>query len=180
MVFVFSFFVNLLILTSPIYMMQVFDRVLVTSHIETLVYLTLIALVCLIGLGVFDAVRAQLLTRVGTHLENSLRSRLLSLTISQARVDAHRRLRLTEDLTVVRNYLGGGGVTPILDAPWAPFFILIIAMMNIWLGLFSLVAAVVLFALASLNAHLSRDLLRKASSQQEVATEFRRRRRGQC
>ncbi|MBU2533564.1 MAG: type I secretion system permease/ATPase [Alphaproteobacteria bacterium] len=171
-VFVFSFFVNLLILTSPVYMMQVFDRVLVTGQDETLFYLTLIALICLVGLGVFDAVRAQLLTRIGTHLEHTLRSRLLTLTISHARLDSNRRLRLTDDLTTIRGYLGGGAVVPMLDAPWAPLFILVIGFMHVWLGVFALVSAIVLFTLAVLNDRLSRNLFRQASAQQQVATEF--------
>ena len=97
---------------------------------------------------------------------------MLGLTLSQARVDAHRRLRLTDDLTSVRSYLGGGAVSPILDAPWAPAFILIIALMNVWMGLFALASAIVLFALAVLNDRLSRALLREAAGQQNTASEF--------
>src|SRR5690606_15046756 len=82
LVMVFSIFVNLLILTSPIYMMQVYDRVLTTSRVETLIFLSLIAFAALAVLGLLDGVRTYLLTRLGRFLDLSLRDPVLTQAIA--------------------------------------------------------------------------------------------------
>lgn len=168
----FSLFINLLILTSPIYMMQVFDRVLVTSQVETLVYLTLIAVLALITLGLLDAVRGQLLNRVGSYLDKSLRVHLLTHTIAQSRADGENRHRLLDDLSTMRGYMGSPAVLPMVDAPWVPLFLVVISILHPYLGLLAAGAAVVLFALALVNDRLSRNLLREASAHQAAASEF--------
>jgi PrtD family type I secretion system ABC transporter len=172
LVMIFSVFVNLLILTSPIYMMQVYDRVLTTSRVETLIFLSLIALVALTVLGLLDGVRSYLLTRLGHFLDLSLRDPMLTQTIAQSRRDGQNHRRLIEDLGTARNYLGSAAVLPFFDAPWVPFFILIMALLHPWIGVLALVAAVILFGMALANDHFCRTPLRMATSQQIVANEF--------
>ncbi|MGV8833378.1 MAG: type I secretion system permease/ATPase [Devosia sp.] len=171
-VMVFSIFVNLLVLTSPLYMMQVYDRVLGTGHIETLIFLSLIALAAVTVLGLLEGVRSHLLTRLGRFLDLALRDPVLTQAIAQSRRDAQNHRRLIDDLTTARNYLGSSAVLPFFDAPWVPFFILIMAMLHPWLGILALASAVILFGMALANDHFCRTPLRIAANQQIIANEF--------
>jgi ATP-binding cassette subfamily C exporter for protease/lipase len=172
LVLLFSLFVNLLILTSPIYMMQVYDRVLVSSRVETLLFLSAMALVALAVLGMLDGVRGFLLTRVGRYLDLTLRDPVLIHAIAQSRSGGAVQRRLVDDLGVMRNYLGSTAVLPFLDAPWVPFFLIIIALMHPWLGVLAVVSAVLLFGLALANDYMARKALRLANGRQAAATEF--------
>jgi len=172
LVFIFSIFVNLLILTSPIYMMQVYDRVLSTSRVETLIFLSLIALVAIAVLGLLEGVRSYLLTRLGRFLDLALRDPILTQAIAQSRRDGQNHRRLIEDLSTARNYLGSPAVLPFFDAPWVPFFIMIMVMLHPALGVLALVSAVLLFGMALANDHFCRIPLRIAANQQIAANEF--------
>ena len=171
-VLVFSFFVNILILTSPIYMMQVYDRVLVSAQVETLLFLSLIALFALAVLGVLDGVRSYLMTRVGRYLDVTLRDPVLTQAIAQSRRSPGNQRRLVDDLNTARNYIGSPAVLPFLDAPWVPFFIAIIAMLHPWLGVLAACSAVLLFGLAVANDTMARAALREAATQQVLSNEF--------
>lgn len=171
-VLVFSIFVNLLILTSPIYMMQVYDRVLVSGQIETLLFLSVMAVLALTVLGLLDGARAYMLNRFGRYLDLALRDPVLMQAIAQSRTVAGNQRKLVEDLGTMRNYLGSPSILPFIDAPWVPFFVVIISLMHPWLGILAVVSAVLLFALAVANDHFSRQWLRQAASQQSAAMEF--------
>jgi ABC-type protease/lipase transport system fused ATPase/permease subunit len=77
--------VNLLILVSPIYMFQVFDRVLLTFRVETLIYLSLVAGVCILVLGIFDALRGVAVARLGRWWDDTARPDLLDASLAAAR-----------------------------------------------------------------------------------------------
>ncbi|KRA55366.1 hypothetical protein ASD80_13230 [Devosia sp. Root635] len=168
----FSFLVNILVLTSPLYMMQVYDRVLTSNQTETLIFLSLIALVALAAFGALDAVRGYLLTRLGTYLDLSLRDQVLANAIAQSRQDGTVSRRLIDDLGITRNYLGSPGILPFVDAPWVPFFILIMSLLHPWFGILGVASAALLFFLALANDRLSRRYLQMASTQQAAASEF--------
>jgi ATP-binding cassette, subfamily C, bacterial exporter for protease/lipase len=172
LVLVFSLFVNLLILTSPIYMMQVYDRVLVTGQVETLLFLSAIVVVALIVLGLFDGVRGQLLTRLGRYLDVSLRDPVLINAIAKSRQAGTPSRRIIDDFGTMRGFLGSPAVLPFIDAPWAPFFIAVVFMLHPWLGVLAVVSAAMLVGLTLINDQLSRRLIREASSQQAIASEF--------
>ena len=172
LVLFFSFLVNILVLTSPLYMMQVYDRVLASSKVETLLFLSLIALAALTVFGALDGVRSYLLTRLGTYLDLSLRDPVLLQAISQSRQGATLSRRLVDDLSTMRNYLGSAGVLPFVDAPWVPFFIIIMSLLHPWFGILGVASAVLLFSMAVANDRLSRPYLQKAAAQQASAGEF--------
>ena len=172
LVLVFSIFVNLLILTSPIYMMQVYDRVLGTGQIETLIYLSIIAALALATLGLLEGVRSFLLTRLGHMLDLLLRDPVLTQSIVQSRSPRFERRRLVEDFGTARNYLGSPAVLPFLDAPWVPFFVLIIATIHPWLGILALVSAIVLFLLALANDFATRRAIQQSGAKAQQANDF--------
>ncbi len=171
-VLAFSFFVNLLILTSPIYMMQVYDRVLISGNVDTLLFISLIAGVALIVLALLDGVRGHLLVRLGRYLDGALRDPVLVNSIVQSEDGRLGTRRPLDDLATLRNYLGSPGILPFIDAPWVPFFVVIIFMLHPWLGVLAVLSALLLVGVTLFNDHFSKALLRRAAAQQAMANEF--------
>lgn len=165
----FSFLVNLMVLTSPLYMLQVYDRVLGSGQLETLVFLSIIALAALAVYGALDAVRSFILTRLGTYIDVSLREPVLFNALSENGSTGRRQI---EDLNTIRNFLSSQGPVPFLDSPWVPFFIVIMALLHPWLGVLGLVSVIALFCLALANDRLTRQALLEANQQQGAASEF--------
>lgn len=159
----FSFFINLLVLTSPLYMLQIFDRVLTGGRWETLLMLTLIAGIAILLMGLLEMVRGQVLGRIGRWLYQRLAPGLLQsglLGRTRGGAEASQALR---DLGVVRNFLTSPSTNVILDAPWVPVFLAIIWIMHPLLGTVALGAAAALFGIAIANDLMSRNLLHEAN-----------------
>jgi len=146
-----SFFVNLLLLVSPLYMQQVYDRVLTTHHLDTLLYLTLFTIICLIFLALFDGARTFALIRIGRWWDETLRIEILDAALHQSRVAGRLATSALSDLQTVRGFVGSGNILPFFDAPWMPAFLLLIALIHPALGLVGLAGAVILFGLAVAN-----------------------------
>ncbi len=162
----FSFGINLLMLTAPLYMMQVFDRVLSSQSVDTLVWLTVVAGVAFLVLAALDVVRSRILVRISTWVEARLSGELLAGSVLQAAggggSTATQRLR---DLAQVRGFFTGPGAFSLLDAPWVPVFIGFIFLLHPWLGVLALAGALLLFALALIGELLSRRPLAKANAE---------------
>ena len=159
----FSCGINLLILASPLYMWQIYDRVLTSGRVETLVFLTLITAVALLALGALDAVRGHILGRMGRWLDRRLTPDLISASLRRTLRGEAAGGQALCDLATVRNFLAGPGVSALLDAPWAPAFIAIIALMHPLLALVAVGAALALLALAVANEVVSRRPLQDAA-----------------
>lgn len=160
---VFSFFLNLLMLVSPIYMMQVFDRVLSSGRTETLAYLTLIACVALVVMAALESLRSIVLNRIGIWLDRQLSGTLVATGLASTLAGASAGAQPLRDLAQIRGFIGGNGIMPLFDAPWAPLFVVIIWWMHPWLGALALVSALVLFGLALANEFATRTPLREAN-----------------
>ncbi len=159
----FSFFINLLVLTLPLYMMQVFARVLVSRSTETLILLTVIAAAALLVMAGLNAVRTSLMIHISNWLDKRLGGILLLASVGASlRYEKNPNIQGLRDLATIRNFLTGPGIFPVLDAPWTPIFIIVIFILNPLLGWFSLIGAVVLFALAIVNETMTRKFLQKA------------------
>lgn len=159
----FSFCVNLLALTVSIYMMQVYDRVLTSRSVETLLYLTVVAGGALLLLAIFEFTRSRILGRISLWLERALAPQALARAMENAIGGRSYQGEALRDLASVRGFLGGSGVLSLIDAPWAPFFIVAIYLLHPLLGHVALAGGLVLFALALLNDFVTRPLLRDAN-----------------
>jgi ATP-binding cassette subfamily C protein/ATP-binding cassette subfamily C exporter for protease/lipase/ATP-binding cassette subfamily C protein EexD len=168
----FSFFLNLLMLATPLYMMQVFQRVLSSGHLPTLFYLTVVTVFALFILGTLSAIRSWVLGRISGWLSGALSGRLIATSVSKSLTGDNTGAQPLRELGQVRSFIGGGGITAMFDSPWVPVFIAIIWLMHPWLGTLALASAVMLFALALLNEVATRDPEREASQQQSKAYEF--------
>jgi ATP-binding cassette subfamily C protein len=148
--FGFSFVVSLLALTAPLYMLQVYDRVLTARSVETLVALSLLMAFLFLILGVLDHARGRIMARVAARLQASLDARVLGaafrrLAIAPQDIPA---LAAQRDLDALARFWGSPGLLALFDAPWVPLFLLAILMFHPLLALLALAGGAVLVAMA--------------------------------
>jgi len=157
---VFSALINLLYLTPTLYMMQVYDRVVPTGGLTTLVLMTAVAVFALACLSVLDWLRSRLLLRAGLRLDRMLSARILSRVVNlQTKSPNTQALREFDN---VRSAVSGAGALALFDAPWTPLYLGCCFLLHPAIGILTLVGGLVLFALAWLNERDSRSRLSKA------------------
>lgn len=167
---VFSLAISLLMLVVPIYMMQIFDRVLATGNLDTLLALTTIAVSAVAVLGTLEAVRGMVMNRVGVWLDRSLAPEVLhSSGVRALRAGGMSGAQGLRDLAAVRNYLSGPAVFAIFDAPFVPIFIGVVFLIHPLLGWLSLGGAVVLFGLALANEIATRRPVAESNARSSAA-----------
>ncbi|MDO9009955.1 MAG: type I secretion system permease/ATPase [Thiobacillus sp.] len=170
---VFSFFINALMLVPAIYMLQVYDRVLVSRNEMTLLMLTLIVLMLFALMASLEWLRARLMVQAGLKLDAELNDKVLSSTfrsnLRQSGSNADQPLR---DLTSIRQFLTGNGLFAFFDAPWAPLFIVVIFLLHPLLGLVSLIGGFMLLGLAYLTEVRTQKPLEAANTAGIAANQF--------
>ncbi len=155
---VFSGVVNLLMLTGPLYMLQIYDRVLSSRSVPTLVALSIFLIGAYAFQGLFDVIRARVVVRAAALLDRHLGTTVHAAVVRLARQnrrpsEAHQPVR---DLDQIRSFLTSSGPIAIVDLPWIPVFLLICFLLHPWLGLASTVAGVALLAVTVLTERSSR------------------------
>ncbi|MCZ8375097.1 MAG: type I secretion system permease/ATPase [Beijerinckiaceae bacterium] len=151
----FSAVVNVLALTGSLYMLQVYDRVLASRSVPTLVAISLLALGLFALQGLLEIVRAKVMSRVGSALERDLlqpvHDLLLRLPLTgRSAVEASQPVR---DMEGVRNFMSGPGPMAFFDLPWMPLYLLVIYLLHPWLGVMATAGMLVLVAIALLTEH---------------------------
>src|SRR5262245_25289387 len=157
--------INLLMLASPIYMMQLYDRVLATRHYDTLLYLSLMVLIALVALAGFDIVRSLVGHRLGAWIEWRLSGEVLAATVRLAHLaGAGRTVQGLRDLGTVRGLFANGALWPVLDVPWIPIFFVAIYLIHPVLFWCAFSGGVVLMLMALLNEIATRRPMRDAAA----------------
>lgn len=154
---IFSALVNILYLTPTLYMMQVYDRVVPTGGITTLLLVSAAAVFALISLAALDWLRGRVLLRAGLRLD-----RLLAPVILTRVVDApsqQARGQALREFDNVRSALSGQGALALLDAPWTPLYLACCFLLHPGIGVLTLAGGACLFVLAWLNERDSRARL---------------------
>ena len=164
---VFSAAVNLLMLAGPLYMLQVYDRVLASRSVQTLLALSVMLVMAYAFQGALDFIRSRITGRaalaVDRHLDTTVHNAVVALGLqSRLAGEAQQPLR---DLDQIRGFLTSSGVTAILDLPWAPVFLALCFAIHPWLGIVALAGGCVLFALALLTERASREPARAMARQ---------------
>ncbi len=161
---VFSLFINLLALVSPLYMLQVYDRVLSSRNTLTLLFITLIAIVLFVVYAALEALRTAVLVRGGITFDGALRSKafrsVLDATV-QRRPGGTQTFR---DLDVVREFLTGSGLITFCDAPWIPVFVIIAFVLHPYFGVLTILSGVIILGLAMANDQVTRAPLERATA----------------
>ena len=162
----FSMFINFLMLVPVIYMLQLYDRVVPTGSESTLYTLTLIMLVLFLTLGLLEWVRTQILVRVSTRLETMLHHRLFEVAFRQSLYSGGMTASAQplDDLTALRQFLTGNGLFAFFDAPWLPFYIIVMFMFHPWYGWMAILTAIVLLIMAVVNEKLTSAPLSDANT----------------
>jgi ATP-binding cassette subfamily C exporter for protease/lipase len=156
---VFSGGVNLLFLASPLYLMQIYNRVIPSGSVATLLTLSAALMLALSTMVVLDAVRARLLIRAAARLD-----RLLSQRVFQTIIDLSmtfgagaRNAQPLRDLDQFRSAMAGPAAQLFFDAPWTPLFLIMLFVLHPLLGVIGVLGALLLLGLAALNDAVTRD-----------------------
>ena len=156
---------NILMLTGAIFMLEIYDRVLPSRSIPTLVALVILAAGLFLAQGLLDIIRGRILVRIGARLDEELSSRVYETVVRLPlkvgnRSDGLQQLR---DLDSVRSFLSGPGPTALFDLPWLPIYLAICFVFHPYIGLAALVGAIVLGCLALMTEVLTREPTRAAT-----------------
>lgn len=150
---VFSAAINLLMLTGPVFMLQVYDRVLASRSSATLVVLMLIVVYLYALMGVLEIYRSRVLARVGVEFQRALDRRVFGIVLRQAEalVLRDRPAGALKDLSAIQVALSSSGMGAVFDLPWAPLFIAVLFLFHPWMGWFALAGAALVLLLAIWN-----------------------------
>jgi ATP-binding cassette subfamily C protein len=160
----FSSFVNLLMLTGPIYMLQVYDRVLSSRSIETLVALSLLVVFLYSMMGLLDFARGRVMARLGARFQARLERRVFDAAMWRAADQGGTPVSGMRDLEQVQRLMTAPVSTAVFDIPWTPIFLFGIWIFHPWLGTLAILGGATLIAIAILNQKLSRESANKANA----------------
>lgn len=145
-----SLIINLLMLTGPMFMLLVYDRVLAARSLSTLVALAVLAGVLYVFFALLDALRARILTRIGQRLETRLTQPAFAATLEQAR-GKQTLAQPLGDLERLRRFLSGSGPLALFDLPWLPLYLGLVFALHPILGGVASCGALVMIVLVSVN-----------------------------
>jgi PrtD family type I secretion system ABC transporter len=168
----FSGLINLLMLTGSLFMLEVYDRVLPSRSVPTLLGLSVLAAVLFIFQAVLEITRGRLLVRIGNQLDCRLSARVHELVVRlplRAR-SASDGLQPVRDLDTIRSFLSGVGPTALFDLPWIPLYVAICFAFHLLIGITVLCGAIILVALTLTTELLSRRPVKAATAQAAVCT----------
>jgi PrtD family type I secretion system ABC transporter len=157
----FSGAINLLYLSSPLYLMQIYNRVLASGSMPTLAMLTLALLVALLTMALLDAIRDRVLVRSSMRFDRLVAERVVTAMIERGAVQPGiRDISALRDFGQVRSLIASSSMNALFDGPWAPLYIVVLFLINVWLGLIALCGAVLLFAFAAIADRVTRARLK--------------------
>lgn len=172
-VIVFSAAINMLMFVGPLYMLQVYDRVLQSRSETTLLALSVIAIGLLVTYGILEWIRSRVLVRAGMRfddiLSNPLFTRVVNLRLRQPSARSEFAL---SDIDRLREFLTGAGLISLCDIPWVPVFLAICFVFHPVLGWISTGGAAIIFLLALFNEIMTRKTLQEANNSGQVAQHF--------
>ena len=156
---VFSLLINLLMLTGPVYMLQIYDRVLSSGSIPTLVALSVIVIVLYLFMAILDLVRQRILIRIGHKFDDEIGTAAFS-----SYVDAPMKLgplaqnaQPIRDVDQLRQFFASPGITALFDMPFMPLYLAVVYMIHPLLGALATVGAVILLVIAVVTDRMARN-----------------------
>jgi len=156
----FSALINLLYIVPTLYMLQVYDRVVPTRGLQTLLFLTMVLLFALGTLSLLDRIRTRLLVRAGVQLDAALAPVILDSTLGRPDLPIARQA--LREFDTMRGTLTGQGILALFDAPWVPIYILVCFLVHPWLGVVAILGCTILPLIAWLNERATRSRLDRA------------------
>jgi len=161
---IFSVFANLLMLTGPLYMLQVYDRVLSSRSVETLVALTTLVAFLYGVMGILDYTRGRVLARIGARFQEQLDRRVFDVVIGHSTSGQSEKAQTgLSDLEAIQRFIASPAPTAAFDIPWTPIFLIGISIFHPWLGYLAVVGGVILIIITILNQILSKTPLHRSN-----------------
>lgn len=173
--FVFSIVVNFLMLVGPLYMMQVYDRVLGSRSEETLVALTLLITFLFVMMGTFDHLRGRLMSRVGARLQEGLDQHVFRASLRRAIAQGRGSSAPLRDVESVQRLISSPVILALFDLPWTPMFFFGIFLFHPYLGMLGMFGGLVLIAIALLNQKFTTEHSLKSGTLSGLADETAKR-----
>lgn len=169
----FTFFVNVLMLAGPLYMLNVYDRVLGSRSVETLIGLTVLILFLFGMMGLLDTVRGRVVSRIAARFQSRLDERVFSASMRAATLNIYRDKSQSalKDLEAIQRFISSPVLMSFFDLPFAPLFFLGIFLFHTWLGILALVGAILIIGVGVVNQILSRrrlELMNSSSASSEL------------
>ncbi len=162
---IFTAFINILMLTGPLYMLQVYDRVLASGSMSTLMTISVLMMVMYSFMGFLEYVRSRVLVRIGDKLEKDLGGRTFAIWMKQGLYGkAGQRHRPLQDVSTLRQFLSGAAPATFFDMPWAPLYIGVMFLFHWSLGVVGLIGAVIIFIFAWANEISTRKPMQDANA----------------
>lgn len=170
---IFSFFVNLLMLTGPIFMLQVYDRVLGSRSQETLLALFVLMAFLFGMMGLLDFVRGRVLARIGARFQAALDQRVFAAVVKRASLDHgdSTNSNALRDLESVQRLMASPVFAALFDIPWTPVFLIGISVFHPWLGMLAVFGGAILIGITALNQISTRAPV-MAANQSTMRAEF--------
>ncbi|RRN65687.1 type I secretion system permease/ATPase [Caulobacter sp. 602-1] len=159
---VFSFFINILALVSPLYMLQVYDRVLSSRNVATLVVLTVICVFLFIVYGLLEALRTQVLVRGGLKFDGVARDPIFRAVLDSTLTRKGQGGQAFRDMDQIREFMTGGLIA-FCDAPWTPVFIIVSFMLHWYFGVLAVISCFIIFGLAVMNDRSTKNPIQMAT-----------------
>lgn len=157
-----SALVNVLYLTGAIYMMEIYDRVIPSRSVPTLIGLSILALALFAFQGVLDVLRARVLVRISRRMGEQLSLRIYDVIgrLALSTRTASDGLQPLRDIDQIRNFLSSPGPLALLDLPWIPFYIAACFLLHYWIGVAAMAGACILVSLTLFTEVFTRNLTR--------------------
>ncbi|MDD2951304.1 MAG: type I secretion system permease/ATPase, partial [Sulfuricurvum sp.] len=168
-----SLFINMLMLVSPLYMLQIYDRVVASRSEETLLMLTLIVVVLFIVMGVLEFIRSRILIRVANSVDARLSDRIFTTMFTLAnRFPSRATSQPLNDLGQIRQFLAGTPLFAFFDAPWIPIYIAILFLFHPWFGIFGIFAVIIVATLTIVNEKRTKDRIDSSNKMFQSSQNF--------
>ncbi|WP_156464345.1 type I secretion system permease/ATPase [Afipia sp. Root123D2] len=159
----FSVSMNILLLVIPFYSIEIFDRVLSSGSVETLIGLTGIAVIALAFSAAFDTFRSRLLSRFAVAFERYVAPIVLESVIADSSGRGDSRVNDLAKVRELRSFLSGGTVTTLIDAPFLPLFIFILFFLHPWYGIIALIGTTILLVMGFVSRKIARAEIAQAT-----------------
>ena len=156
---VFSCVINILMLAGPLFMLQVYDRVMTSGSIPTLVALTVLTAGVYGVIGLLELVRSRVVVRIGLEVDARISKRVFDAALRSSVSGRGHSTSALRELDTLRQFIASNGPLTFFDAPWTPIYLLVIFMLHWTLGVAATIGAVILIAVAWFSESRSRDPL---------------------
>lgn len=162
---IFGCIINLLMLATPIYSMQVLDRVISSSNTDTLMLLTIVILIALGLLGLLQTSRSLAVNMMGNWFEQTLSSKLFSNSVKSSLINKAAGSQQLRDLQTIKTFLTSPALISILDIPWALIFVIVLFMIHFYMGLLTVIGGAILVILAIITDKSTKPLHETSNEQ---------------